>query len=131
VVNAAAGPSGPIACLTAVPAFAASRKARPAPVSKRFMLKDRFLRALRGFLLATMDRLIPGAVFKLVQWLHSKTLYYDHNTHNKKQWLFSFGPLFSYSLYNEQLLCLRSLPWLYFDNYSCFRTMFAEYSAFW
>ena len=77
VVNAAAGPSGPIACLTAVPAFAASRKARPAPVSKRFMLKDRFLRALRGFLLATMDCLIPGAVFKLVQWLHfcgSKTI---------------------------------------------------------
>jgi len=38
----------------AVPAFAASRKANPAPVSKRFMLKVRFLRALRGLRLATI-----------------------------------------------------------------------------
>ena len=38
----------------AVPALAASRNARPAPVSKRFMLNERFFRALLGFLLATI-----------------------------------------------------------------------------
>jgi len=38
----------------AVPALAASKKASPAPVSKRFMLNERFLRALLGFLLATI-----------------------------------------------------------------------------
>jgi hypothetical protein len=38
----------------AVPALAASKNARPAPVSKRFMLKDRFRRALLTFLRATI-----------------------------------------------------------------------------
>ena len=46
VVNAAAGPSGPIACFTAVPAFAASKNVRPAPVSIKFT-ENVFLRLER------------------------------------------------------------------------------------
>jgi hypothetical protein len=38
----------------ACPALAASRKARPAPVSKRFILKLRFLLDLLTFRLATI-----------------------------------------------------------------------------
>ena len=46
VVNATAGPSLPSACFTAVPAFAASKNANPAPVSIKLTEKDRFLREL-------------------------------------------------------------------------------------
>jgi len=46
VVNATPGPSLPSASFTALPAFAASRNARPAPVSIKLTEKVRFLREL-------------------------------------------------------------------------------------
>ena len=69
VVNATAGPSLPSACFTAVPAFAASRNARPAPVSIRLTEKDRFLRAVLFFRL--------GAMFVLVGVLPTGTPRYS------------------------------------------------------
>ena len=59
VVNAADGPSGPIAWLTAVPALAALKNARPAPVSIKFMENDLRLRDLLAFRLTAMFGVTP------------------------------------------------------------------------